>query len=1531
MQKSTLKTLAMGLVLAGTTGVLFAEGMVEKKHNGNSRTGFELPKNFRPIPVMHQTNEGDVALVDRGATFTSSAATARQVSGKAASATEVPLSAVVLSSKQWPSYNANIGVYSLPTSSVPTKLEAEHTDSRMYANGGAVYADGKLIVNSFLVYDGVTVLPSTYIYDTDTWEMIGLADGDLSSQGTCMAYDPNTENIYGCFYSLSATVMNFGILNPERGNSKTIKKLNTPWSGCAVSPQGVLYALEMSGKLYTVNKDTGDMTLVGETGLKPAYLSAATFDPYSGKLYYVYTPGIDKSALYEIDTQTAKATLLYDLPGGEQVAGLWVPQLTSSVEAPAAPENMTAEFVGPSLSGKIKFTAPTVAFDGSAISGTLGYTVRINGVDYATGNVEPGAQASADVAVEKAGMYDFTVVVSNEKGAGPKAKLTRFVGADTPAAVKNVVLTESDGQFTLTWDPIEVGSNGGYIDTEALGYTITRYPGNVTVAENYKDTTFTEEIPAGDKVVPYYYTVYATVGESVTMPTTSNKVVTGAFVPPYLEDFNYGNAKTEDKDDRVGAFTIIDNDGDGKTWDYFWAAGYSDGMMKCMYNTAGPKDDWLITPPIYLEGGKQYEFSFTACNYSNRNPERVEAYFGKDNNVAGMTVKIVEPTNLSTQNPEKRRLNAYVVPDETGIYYFGIHGVSDKNQFYLLVDDIEVSAPRSADTPVAVGNLTVTPDFGGALNAKIQFTAPTQAASGAYIEKLEKIEIYRDEKIIANLTSNITPGRPVVYLDEDPELTMGKHTYKVIPYNADGAGNPSEVTAHIGPNVPLPPVSVTAEITEDPGEVVISWTPSEVDYDGNKINQALVKYIILTTDRNGYQIEVVNGISETEYAYTAVPANEEQRIMNFAVIAYTDAGSTGLTVSNLVAVGKAYEMPFEESFPNSAPTHKACGMTQYDEEEYSFWGYYNDRSFEESQTYVGSQDADNGFVGYQAKAIEGKSGFRTGRIAVNTGKHPTFSFWHYVTHVDDTNEINVVAVTADGQEKTIKTFNGYEDILKLNDWEEIRVPLDEFAGQEICLEINVVCKGMSREFFDNFRVYNVLDNNLMAKTIQASSLQNAGATSAFNVLIVNYGTQKAEGYTVELYRDGELAATAAGKALLPGESAKVKFNQSFSMLENDEVNFHAIVKYDKDESDVDNTTPTLACTIIFPDYPVPANLSASKTAEGVRLEWEKVADTHVTPVAMTDNFETYKSWERESVGEWTLYDGDGHKPGMFENFFFPFGYTPGSFFVFDNADDETIPAGYEKGFEAYSGHKFMTAVYPYGDTGTTLDDWMISPELTGAAQTVSLFARSYSPAALETFELLVSDKGTDVKDFELISTQRNVPTTWTQYTAELPAGSKYFAIRCISVNKFLFFVDDVTMTTKNGPVNLARLQGYNLYQGKEKINASPMTDLSYILNTAPAEEGYRVSAVFDKGESRASNVVKVDLSGIDEMTAMGVKVYTKDSAIYVANAAGQEVSLFSIDGHVIYRGVPASTLKVDVAPGVYMVKAGKHTVKVIVK
>jgi len=62
-----------------------------------------------------------------------------------------------------------------------------------------------------------------------------------------------------------------------------------------------------------------------------------------------------------------------------------------------------------------------------------------------------------------------------------------------------------------------------------------------------------------------------------------------------------------------------------------------------------------------------------------------------------------------------------------------------------------------------------------------------------------------------------------------------------------------------------------------------------------------------------------------------------------------------------------------------------------------------------------------------------------------------------------------------------------------------------------------------------------------------------------------------------------------------------------------------------------------------------------------------------------------------------------------------------------------------------------------------------------------------------------------------VGSRDNIGGTWTSYSFKLPEGARRFAIRCTSVFKFMFFVDDVTFI----PVpeeNEIVLEGYNVYR-----------------------------------------------------------------------------------------------------------------------
>ena len=62
----------------------------------------------------------------------------------------------------------------------------------------------------------------------------------------------------------------------------------------------------------------------------------------------------------------------------------------------------------------------------------------------------------------------------------------------------------------------------------------------------------------------------------------------------------------------------------------------------------------------------------------------------------------------------------------------------------------------------------------------------------------------------------------------------------------------------------------------------------------------------------------------------------------------------------------------------------------------------------------------------------------------------------------------------------------------------------------------------------------------------------------------------------------------------------------------------------------------------------------------------------------------------------------------------------------------------------------------------------------------------------EEYAVLYSASGKDVADFQLIKSKTEAPAEWTETAVELPAGARYFAIRCVSNNHTMFVLDDIS-------------------------------------------------------------------------------------------------------------------------------------------
>ena len=153
-----------------------------------------------------------------------------------------------------------------------------------------------------------------------------------------------------------------------------------------------------------------------------------------------------------------------------------------------------------------------------------------------------------------------------------------------------------------------------------------------------------------------------------------------------------------------------------------------------------------------------------------------------------------------------------------------------------------------------------------------------------------------------------------------------------------------------------------------------------------------------------------------------------------------------------------------------------------------------------------------------------------------------------------------------------------------------------------------------------------------------------------------------------------------------------------------------------------------------------------------------------------------------------------------------------------------------------------------------------------------------------------------------------VPADWTLYEAELPAGAAYFAIRSYSAGAFMLMIDDVTFESGSATANLS-LIGYNVWRNGEKLTAEPTGETTFTDANAPSGNNkYVVTTVYDRGESRGSNTIELNNSGVISIET-GVKVKAADGNIIVTGAEGQAIVVNSVDGRTLFAGTGAARNK----------------------
>ena len=406
--------------------------------------------------------------------------------------------------------------------------------------------------------------------------------------------------------------------------------------------------------------------------------------------------------------------------------------------------------------------------------------------------------------------------------------------------------------------------------------------------------------------------------------------------------------------------------------------------------------------------------------------------------------------------------------------------------------------------------------------------------------------------------------------------------------------------------------------------------------------------------------------------------------------------------------------------------------------------------------------------------------------------------------------------------------------------------------------------------------------------VSAPTQVYAGQTATVNAKLTNIGDFVETGYTVKIYANGtEISSETVTESLLIGASKM--FTAEYTATDAGNVTFTATVTCANTDADETNNSATATMQVIA--VPAPQNVVATDGDGSGNVTWEAPNIAGVTVTEDFENLNVFPSFRLGGItasqhtgafGQWTLYDSTGANVWGSNQEDWENEEAPQAWMPFD-------PIAIESATTTHSGEQFIESICPASST-IAADSWLISPELSGNAQTITFWERVITSAyGNETYEVLASSTDNNPSSFTSVKTFGDVNIDWTEQSADLPAGTKYFAIRHTSTDIFGLLIDDITYEIAGEqPVS------YNVYLDGEKVATVDANTFSYDFNNVEyGEHTCAISAVYDGNLESALvsdtfiSAAKTDAPTIDSTVENGYVVIT---------AVGEGTVTLTVDG-----------------------------------
>ena len=157
-----------------------------------------------------------------------------------------------------------------------------------------------------------------------------------------------------------------------------------------------------------------------------------------------------------------------------------------------------------------------------------------------------------------------------------------------------------------------------------------------------------------------------------------------------------------------GCWTQENNDGISPVWNTSTTYAYGGTKSVAINGLTAGLNDWLFTPGINLEEGREYYIRYFRRNSSSTIADSIELKAGIAPTASAMSISVA-PTDTCKSTAFVMRLGGFTAP-ASGVYYLGWHAMQTSSSAYTYIDSVKIDASTECTAPTVTVNSVIAAD-----------------------------------------------------------------------------------------------------------------------------------------------------------------------------------------------------------------------------------------------------------------------------------------------------------------------------------------------------------------------------------------------------------------------------------------------------------------------------------------------------------------------------------------------------------------------------------------------------------------------------------------------------------------------------------------------------------------------------------------------------------------------------------------------------------------------------------------------------